>query len=149
MDLMVLPESALNARRLSRKHGHAAAPGAGPSGETCGSCAHLFRNQQAKVYLKCGLMNAYWTGGYATDVRAGDAACRRWERNAEYPVLAGCGTRNCTGDSHAGGTILRPVRVSRCLDTPARPLAHDDAPPRDSQAPWDGTGWPGPWDWWP
>jgi hypothetical protein len=75
---MDLPESALNARRLSRKHGHAAVPGTGPAGETCGSCEHLVRKTMSKTYLKCGIMVAYWTGGEGTDVRAGDAACRRW-----------------------------------------------------------------------
>ena len=84
--LMILPSSALAAVRRSKQHGHAAMPGSGPVGETCGSCAHLFRNQQAKVYLKCDLMRAYWTGGYGTDVRAGDAACRRW---ASAPVPSG------------------------------------------------------------
>lgn len=79
-DLMVLPESALRARKLSKKHGHAAMPGTGPKGETCKSCGHLARIQYAKEYLKCGLMHAYWTGGEGTDVRAGDAACRRWEK---------------------------------------------------------------------
>ena len=76
--LMVLPESALKARRLSKKHGHAAVPGTGPKGETCGSCVHLYRREMSKTYLKCFLMRAYWTGGEGTDVRAGDAACRRW-----------------------------------------------------------------------
>jgi hypothetical protein len=86
LDLMVLPASALKARRLSNKHGHAAVPGTGPAGETCGGCEHLFRNRQARVYLKCALMRAYWTGGYGTDVRAGDAACRRWEKPGETPT---------------------------------------------------------------
>lgn len=60
--------------------GHAALSGTGPEGETCGSCANLFRNRMPKTYLKCGLMEAYWTGGRATDVRARDPACRRWEK---------------------------------------------------------------------
>lgn len=78
--LMILPESALKARRLSSKHGHAALPGTGPAGETCRSCLHLVRKEMSRTYLKCGLMQAYWTGGGWTDVRAGDAACRRWEK---------------------------------------------------------------------
>lgn len=79
-DLMVLPESALKAGRKAKQHGHAAMPGTGPEGETCGSCAHLYRNRQQKTYLKCALMRAYWTGGFGTDVRARDLACRRWEK---------------------------------------------------------------------
>ncbi len=62
--------------------GHAAKPGTGPEGETCGTCQHLYRNRLAKTYLKCGLMQRYWTGGRGSDVRAKDPACRRWE-NAE------------------------------------------------------------------
>lgn len=80
-DLMVLPASALlHARRLLSKRGHAAPPGTGPEGETCGSCVHLVRRQMAKTYFKCGLERARWTGGGGTDVRAKDAACRRWTK---------------------------------------------------------------------
>jgi hypothetical protein len=82
-DLFVLPASALKAKRLSKKHGHAAVPGTGPAGETCRSCAHLVRKEMSRTYLKCGLMKAYWTGGGGTDVRARDAACRRWEAKSE------------------------------------------------------------------
>lgn len=79
-DLMILPPSALKARQPKlKKHGHAAVPGTGPEGETCGSCASLVRKEMSRVYLKCGLMQAHWTGGSGTDVRARDAACRRWE----------------------------------------------------------------------
>lgn len=63
----------------SRKKGHAAPPGSGPDGETCGSCAHLTRVVFAKTYLKCGLRRATWTGSYGTDVRAKDSACSKWE----------------------------------------------------------------------
>jgi len=87
-DLMVLPASALKARRTSKKHGHAAVPGTGPEGETCRSCAHLVRKEMASTYLKCGLMRAYWTGGQGTDVRARDAACRRWEAPTPTPPYA-------------------------------------------------------------
>lgn len=57
--------------------GHAAAPGGGPKGETCGTCEHIVRHTLAKTYLKCGLIR--WTNGSATDIRAGDPACVRWE----------------------------------------------------------------------
>jgi len=59
--------------------GHAAQPGTGPEGETCGTCQHLYRNRLAKTYLKCELMQLYWTGGRGSDVRAKDPACRRWK----------------------------------------------------------------------
>lgn len=38
--------------------GYAAPPGTGPKGETCGSCAHLYRNRLAKTYLKCALIHS-------------------------------------------------------------------------------------------
>lgn len=59
--------------------GHVLPPGSGPAGETCGSCRHLARVVLAKTYRKCGLNRANWTGGGATDVRARDAACAKWE----------------------------------------------------------------------
>jgi hypothetical protein len=59
--------------------GYAATPGSGPAGETCRTCKHLHRKRLAGTYLKCGLMSAVWTGGAATDVKAGSPACSRWE----------------------------------------------------------------------
>lgn len=67
------------ARRGTRPGGYAAPPGTGPAGETCGTCLYLYRNRQARVYLKCRLMRRYWTGGPGSDVRAGSPACREWE----------------------------------------------------------------------
>jgi hypothetical protein len=82
--LMVLPESALRkAAEASGRRGHAAPPGTGPEGETCKTCRHLHRNEMAKTYLKCLLMRQHWTGGAKTDVRAKDAACRRWEAKGD------------------------------------------------------------------
>lgn len=70
-------------RREPVPAGYAALPGSGPAGETCKSCRHLFRNRMAKTYLKCSLMQRYWTGGGKTDVRAGSPACKRWEKPEE------------------------------------------------------------------
>jgi hypothetical protein len=66
----------------SKKHGHAAPSGTGPQGETCGSCKNLAREtaRGGRTFLKCALMRAVWTYSYGTDVRARDAACRKWER---------------------------------------------------------------------
>jgi hypothetical protein len=63
----------------SKKTGHAAPPGTGPEGETCGSCEHLFRNSMARTYFKCLLRRSTWTGGFGTDVRVRDPACKHWE----------------------------------------------------------------------
>lgn len=59
-------------------HGHAWKPGTGPAGETCGSCKHLYRKRMGKTYFKCELTRSHWTGGKATDIRARDAACKKW-----------------------------------------------------------------------
>lgn len=70
-------------QRGPKAAGYAAPPGTGPAGETCGSCGHLARRRFAKVYLKCGLMEAHWTGGTGTDVRAKSPACRNWTKAPE------------------------------------------------------------------
>jgi len=67
------------APKSPKKTGHAWTPGTGPKGETCQSCAHYVRRQWDKVYLKCGLMREHWTQGPGTDIRARDAACKKWE----------------------------------------------------------------------
>jgi hypothetical protein len=63
--------------------GHAAPIGSGPEGETCGSCDYVVRGDASRTYFKCSLMREIWTGGRATDVRAGDGACRRWHPQPE------------------------------------------------------------------
>ncbi|KQQ39084.1 hypothetical protein ASF58_23370 [Methylobacterium sp. Leaf125] len=67
-------------RAAERPRGHAARPGTGPAGETCGSCEHLVRRQRSKTYPKCGLNRAGWTCGPASDVRVRDPACSKWEK---------------------------------------------------------------------
>ena len=79
LDRALTPEERKRLKAKPKKTGHAALPGTGPEGETCGSCANLHRNELSRTYLKCGLMKARWTGGARTDVRAKDAACRNWQ----------------------------------------------------------------------
>lgn len=80
-DLWNMPMGAFKPKRGTTKpRGHAGPVGSGPKGETCKTCRHLVRTDDcSKVYLKCGLMKARWTGGPGTDVRAKDAACWKWE----------------------------------------------------------------------
>lgn len=66
-------------RGARRANGYAAPPGTGPDGETCGTCRHMVRRMYSRVYFKCNIMRSHWTGGYATDIKAGAPACRRWE----------------------------------------------------------------------
>lgn len=76
--LFVLPESALRGTHVP-KRGHAARPGTGPKGETCGSCAHYTLRRLSKTYRKCALTKATWTGGPGSDIRARDPACSMWD----------------------------------------------------------------------
>lgn len=65
------------------KQGHAAPPGTGPEGETCGTCQHLRKVGGGNhSFFKCELRRATWTHGPKTDIRAKDPACRLWEREA-------------------------------------------------------------------
>jgi hypothetical protein len=38
----------------------------------------MVRRRFARAYLKCALMEAVWTGGAGTDVRARDPACSKF-----------------------------------------------------------------------
>lgn len=74
--LMILPHAE---RYRVKRRGHAAQPGTGPEGESCGTCQHRARIRYAKTYQKCELVKAKWTHGAGTDIRARDPACERWE----------------------------------------------------------------------
>ncbi len=66
-------------RKEPEPAGYVARPGGGPAGETCGSCRHIHRTTgTAKVYLKCGLASARWTGGRKSDVLSRSPSCWRW-----------------------------------------------------------------------
>ena len=80
LDRVLTPSErkALNKKAPKRK-GHPRTPGTGPDGESCKTCEHLVRRQLSKTYLKCGLMRDNWSGGAATDVKAGDSACEKWK----------------------------------------------------------------------
>jgi hypothetical protein len=68
-----------NERKARIKGGHAAAPGSGPEGKTCGMCKNIITKYFAKKYFKCGLMRRCWTNGPGTDIRKRDTACRYFE----------------------------------------------------------------------
>lgn len=65
--------------RKRSQGGYAAAPGSGPAGETCRTCAH-FSHVWSGRYRKCELMARVWTRGPGTDIRAYAPACRFWEK---------------------------------------------------------------------
>lgn len=73
-------EKAKRGKHYVEPRGHAAPKGSGPPSETCGTCRHKVTRQWAGAYLKCELVRAGWTKGRASDIRAKDAACSRWER---------------------------------------------------------------------
>jgi hypothetical protein len=78
--LMVLPASALTRTRLPRQKGHAAPPGTGPDGETCGTCqAYTTVQGGRRTFGKCYLARERWTGGSGSDIAKKHPACRMWE----------------------------------------------------------------------
>lgn len=70
-------------RRKTIPKGYAALPGTGPKGETCKTCEHYSGHRRTKIYRKCGLMRAQWTGGPGTDILARSPACQYWEKPKE------------------------------------------------------------------
>ena len=60
------------------RRGHAADPGTGPDGETCGTCDHYTQKRHSRIHLKCWLMKEYWTNGPGSDIRKKDPACTHW-----------------------------------------------------------------------
>lgn len=74
------PQSAESQAAAYRSKAYAAMPGAGPAGETCGTCAHSgWRGGVAGRYFKCALMRATWTGGKGSDIKMRSPACSKWE----------------------------------------------------------------------
>jgi len=67
----------------TRPRGHAAPPGTGPKGETCGTCGNVARKIMSTSYFKCALMKHAWTNGRGTDVLSRDPACRMWAARNE------------------------------------------------------------------
>ncbi len=84
--LFDMPEAKdpFNGTKHPRRPLTAAPVGSGPSGATCGTCAHLARQISAggKTFLKCGLMEKYWTCGPGSDIKAAWSACSSWECNS-------------------------------------------------------------------
>lgn len=77
------PARSVPVRHSQPVRGHAARPGTGPAGETCGSCAHcVFRSikgsNKARNFYKCELMAPHWTYGRDSDVLKTSPACSRW-----------------------------------------------------------------------
>jgi hypothetical protein len=61
-----------------RKRGHAAMPGSGPQGETCGSCVHAVRTSHRPQKYTCGLRgSAAWMGANS-EIERSDPACSKW-----------------------------------------------------------------------
>jgi hypothetical protein len=74
------PEVLHSPRRTRPDRAHPYAPGSGPKGQTCGTCAKcVCRQFRHKRYYKCHVLMKTWTGGAATDIKLRDPACRSWE----------------------------------------------------------------------
>lgn len=62
------------------RHATPEAPGSGPEGETCGTCANVARVEyHGKIYRKCGVMRPHWTHGEGTDIRMRWPACGNYK----------------------------------------------------------------------
>lgn len=64
----------------TRPRGYAWAPGSGQTGETCGTCANIYRKHMGGTFPKCLLMRAHWTRGKSTDIKVRSPACREWKK---------------------------------------------------------------------
>lgn len=68
-------------KQLKHTLGYAGQPGAGPPGETCGSCKYLRPvSHHGKRYNKCGHPRGYSSFSEATDIRVSAPACEYWDR---------------------------------------------------------------------
>ena len=74
-DSFVIEQSDIRGR-----YGHAAPPGTGPLGETCGTCAHICRRDiKSRSFYKCSIISSKWTHGKKTDILKTDESCAMWE----------------------------------------------------------------------
>jgi len=75
---------------MPSRGGHAAKPGTGPSGETCGTCRHRVHTEidSGKKYQKCMKIRANWTHGPGTDIKKKDKACACWTPIPSIPPAA-------------------------------------------------------------
>lgn len=72
----------------SKRRGlYAAAPGTGPAGKTCRSCAHKTYTGGRKWHPKCGLTK--YTHGDATTIRTSTPACKHYQEPAPRPERPG------------------------------------------------------------
>lgn len=71
----------LRARHGAMQGGrYADAPGSGPEGKTCKSCAWLRYTGHSKRFPKCG--RTKYTRGDATTIKTGSPACRLYEEKS-------------------------------------------------------------------
>lgn len=63
--------------------GHAAIPGSGPEGETCGTCDHSVLRLCSRRFLKCSLNKNNWTSGRKSDVLFKDPACSKFVKQPD------------------------------------------------------------------
>ena len=67
--------------------GYAAAPGTGPDGQTCKTCAHCHAMKVGyrRTVRKCLLIRARWRCSVRTDILLKSPACRHWKANPAQP----------------------------------------------------------------
>lgn len=73
--------------RSKQMYGYAGRPGAGPAGETCGSCKWKKRVRHgARSYNKCGHARGRDTRSEASDIKASAPACEFWQSKSPPPL---------------------------------------------------------------
>lgn len=78
--LAISERPTLDHKHGHNRYGHAAPPGTGPDGETCGTCGHFSRRTVgSRQFAKCGLLTSHQTHGKNADILKTDAACAMWE----------------------------------------------------------------------
>lgn len=74
------PRETKRGKHYVEPKGHAAPPGSGPAGETCGTCKHrvTVKLRSGRTFPKCGQARHKWTHGRGSDIRVRSPACRLW-----------------------------------------------------------------------
>ena len=83
-----LPEERRHLEMQIPDGGHAATPGSGPIGKTCGDCLNIciYEDWGRRPFLKCD-RRIEWTPTPETDINESDAACLFFEGEASTSAL--------------------------------------------------------------
>jgi hypothetical protein len=87
---------AMGSAYVRRDRAHPYAPGSGPTGQTCGTCAKCIqRREYRRNFYKCRVMQKSWSRGPSTDIRLKDKACLAWEPKIDRVEPINVAHRGC------------------------------------------------------